>query len=115
MKKFTKVCLMFVMLFTVCLALVGCGISQNYADEINEKAKAGEALTKDDVYDHLGKPGAEVVVGGNGYAVWYKGYDTFEEAYTAAKDGKAVKSIRVVFLGGKATGAAYSEGEPSDK
>lgn len=114
MKKVFKMMFVLVTMFAVCLALTSCGsVSESYANKVNEAAKE-EAFTKEQVYKDLGDPGFEAVVGGTGYATWYKGYKTFEEAMEAFDNGKTVKTIRVVFVLGKATAASYSEGKPSN-
>lgn len=115
MKKIiSKVLGFFAGLFMV-FALVGCNISEDYAEKINKAADAGERYTYAEVIDDLGDNYSGKLVLESGALTWYKGYDSYEEAKAAYDEGKTVKLIVVTFLGGEATGAAYDEWVKEEK
>lgn len=95
-------------------SLVACGVSQSYADKINEAAKAKEYITWSEVIDELGTDYTGLSGGTNadnvtGIVIWYKGYKSYDEAKEAVDDGKTVKMISITFLLGKAQSASYEE------
>ena len=120
MKRFTKTILLFVMLFAVVLGLAGCSnVSQKFADEINEAAKAKTNLTWTEVYDKLGADYVGLSAGDadkvTGWVWWYKGCKTQEEVDAKLEEGKSVKYIRVNFFLGKATEAEFGELTPEEE
>lgn len=114
-----KLLFLFVLIFAM-IAFVGCGnISQSYADKVNEAAKAGEALTYDEVIKALGEPTIKASKGGeilgvSGIDTWAKGCDTAEELAAKVEAGEAVDTIVVTFLNGKATLAVFTEGKAKE-
>lgn len=111
MKKFTKVCLLFVVLFGMFLC-VGCSkVSQKTVDEINEAAKAKNPMTWTEVYEKLGPDYLGLSVGDStkvtGVVWWYDGCKTQEEVNAKLDEGKSVNYVKVTFLLGEATGAEF--------
>lgn len=115
MKKFISKVLGFLGALLLVVVLAACNIKESTAEKINEAFEAGEPWTYEEVIDKLGEPTEEVIVAGNGMAMWYKGYDSVEEAMEAYEEGKTLKAIMVTFAGGKAIAAEYEEGNKDDE
>ena len=105
-----------VLFLLAAFVLVGCGVSEKYADKVNKAADEKEYFTYEEVVDDLGEPTYKVggdtgIFDENGVYVWVKGCDSLEEVQEKEEDGKKLKAITITFLGGKAIKAVYSEGE----
>ena len=96
------------------VVLAACNIKESTAEKINEAFEAGEPWTYEEVIDKLGEPTVDYVAAGSGMAVWYKGYDSMEEAMEAYEDGKTIKAIMVTFAAGKAIASEYEEESKED-
>lgn len=116
MKKIFKLSMMSLVALFALFALVGCaGVSQSFADEINEKAEAKENYTYEQLKEKLGDPTIDVSgsLGGlldvSGVVTWAKGYENLEAMNEALEEGKTVKTLVVTFFNGRATAAEYKE------
>ena len=111
MKKVFKLSIVSLIALFALVTLVGCGagITEKFADKINEKVSTEECYTYEQLVEKLGEPTEKAVVAGTGLAVWVDGYETLEEIADALEDGKTIKSLSVTFLAGKATHAEYEE------
>lgn len=96
------------------LMLVGCGVSQKTADQIN--AAAATKDTKDDwsyakCEKQFGKPTYDLrvsVLGVSGGAcIWVVGCKNAEEVSKKQEAGKELKALTVTFANDVATGASY--------
>lgn len=119
MKKITKFCLLFVVLFGMFLC-VGCSkVSQKTVDEINEAAKAKDPMTWTEVYEKLGPDYLGLSVGDSskvtGVVWWYAGCKTQEEVDAKLEAGKSVNYVEVTFLAGKAQSAKFGTATPDEK
>ncbi len=106
-----KLSLLVLFLFAAFL-LVGCGVSESYADKVNEAAEKDEHLTYKEVIDDLGVGTIDLTVLESGAVVWVKGCDDLEEAEQKYEDGKKLEALTVTFVGGKATKASWDEWTP---
>ena len=105
-----------VLFLLAAFVLVGCGVSEKYADKVNKAAEEKEYFTYEEIVDDLGDPTYKVggdlgVFDENGIYVWVKGCDSLEEVKEKEEAGKELKAITITFFGGKATKAEYSEEE----
>ena len=95
-------------------ALAGCSkVSEKYAEKINVAEAKNEPLLYSEVLDDLGQPHVDLTAtlfgSTNGWATWYKGYDSAEEADAAYEAGKTVAYITITVSDNKATNAEYGE------
>lgn len=116
MKKIFKLSMMSLVALFALFVLVGCaGISDDFADEIEDKAEAGEHYTYEELVDKLGEPtvkaaaGLGDVLGVSGVVQWSKGCENADEVKEKLDAGKVVKTLYVTFLNGKAMSAEYEE------
>lgn len=119
MKKIFKLSMMSLVALFALFALVGCaGINDDFDDEIEEKAEAGEHYTYEELVDKLGKPTVDVSgsidlgfieVEVTGVVQWSKGCESAEEVDEKLEAGKTVPTLYVTFVNGKATAAEYEE------
>ena len=104
---------LFSSIFTMFLALVllvGCNISQSYADKINKAAENNEHFTSKEVIEKLGEENCiKGLIAGNGAVIAIKGIDDLDQLKEDLENGKTVKGIVVVFVFDKATSAHYGE------
>ena len=116
--KFTKSLLTLVLAFVCVFMLFGCGLSQSDADKINEKAKAGEHYTYDEIIKKYGEPTVDAtgeLFGIRGGALTYiegitkKEYDKAKEEGTLEDAFKDAKTLIVTIVDGKATLAVFAE------
>ena len=114
MKKFISKVLGFLGALLLVVVLAACNIKESTAEKIDEAFEAGEPWTYEEVVDKLGEPTVSYVVAGSGVAMWYKGYDSVDEAMEAYEDGKTLKAIMVTFAAGKAIDAEYDEDSKED-
>ena len=96
------------------IVLAGCSkVTEGYAEKINVAAVKEEHYTYVQVVEDLGMPQVDVTVelfgSRNGWALWYAGYDTAEEAEAALEAGKTVASITITVVDNKVTKAVYEE------
>ena len=101
------------------IVLAGCSnVSANYAEKINIAVAKEEPFTYGEVLETLGQPHVDVTVTAfgstNGWALWYKGYKSSEEAEAALEAGKTVASITVTVVNNKVTKAQYSEDKKTE-
>jgi hypothetical protein len=119
MKRIFKLSIMsFVALFAL-FTLVGCaGINADFAVEIENKAKAEEHYTYDELVDKLGEPTINVSgaislpgveIKPTGIVQWSKGCADKAAFNAALEEGKTVPTLYVTFLNGKAVSAEYEE------
>ena len=110
-----KLGLLVVFLFTLFM-LVGCGVSEKYAEKVNKAAEKDEHLTYTEVIEDLGDPIIDLTgdasfigVGKSGACTWVKGCKTKED-YEAKIEAKEVYyELTIVFSDGKATKATWTE------
>ena len=110
MKKFFKAMLA---VLTV-IVLASCSkVTEGYAEKINVAAVKEEHYTYSQVVEDLGMPHVDLTIdflgSRNGWAAWYKGYETAEEAEAALEAGKTVASITITVSDNKVTKAEYKE------
>ena len=111
--KLTKSLLTLVLAFVCVFMLFGCGLSQSDADKINEKAKAGEHYTYDEIIKKYGEPTVDAtgeLFGIRAGALTYIEGITKEEYDEKGKDAfKDAKTLIVTIVDGKATLAVFAE------
>lgn len=98
-----------------CLTMVGCKITQTYADKINKAYQERTPYTYNDVMLKLGDTFDKEIDGtpsiATGNASWYEGYGSSDsERSRFIKDntsGKKIKAICVEFKNGYAVKAEY--------
>lgn len=116
-KRFSLVTVICLLLLTV----VSCGgVSENYANKINDAAEAKEYIEYEDVCKKIGEKNlidftAEVVSVRGGVVIGVKGCNTWDEIEDKLDEGKTVKGIYVVIANGKAISAEYREITAKDK
>lgn len=117
MKKLFKKVLAVLGTFLFVFAVASCdlNISEKTADKINEAYEDGDPWDYDKVCKKLGDPDEEMELYGMKVCVWYKGYDSSEDAEEAYEDGKTIKAISVIFYGDEAVEADYEELDPDDE
>ena len=111
MKRFSLVAIVFALLLT----LASCGISERYANKINDKAADGDHITYEKVVKKLGEKNiVDLTVndpifgsGHSGVVIAVKGCDSWEDVQAKLDAGKTVKGIVITFLGDKAQSAEY--------
>lgn len=115
LKLFSSVFAMFLAL----ILLVGCNISQGYADKINKAAKDEKHIEYSQVVKDLGKDNIIDLTGElagfrGGVIIGVKGLSDKEELEKRLDEGKEVDGIIVVILNGKATGAEFRKVTKND-
>lgn len=108
---------LFSSIFTMFLALVllvGCNISQSYADKINKAAEKDEHIEYSEVIKKLGEDNivdltAEVLGFRVGVVIGVKGLDDKEALEEKIEAGEKVEGIIVTIANGKAMSAKYGE------
>lgn len=113
MKKLFKT-LAVTLVLCLAFAFAGCGVNQDAADKINAAAKNGEPITYEQLVKDYGEPTYKIGIdlgdlGQNGTYVWVNGCDTKGEVQDKWDNEEPVEALTVVIVGGKATGATYSE------
>lgn len=107
---------MITMAFIMCLTLMGCKITQNYANKINAAYRDSRPYTYNDVILHLGDTFDRSNLEGTpstitGTASWYQGYGNSDsDKQKFIKDnsnGKKIKAICIQFNNGYAIKAEY--------
>lgn len=102
--------------FMMCFTLIGCKISQNYADKINAAYRDSTPYTYNDVMLHLGDTFDRSDLDGTpttitGTANWYQGYgnsDSDKQKFISdVANGKKIKAICIQFNKGYAIKAEY--------
>lgn len=122
MKKFTK---MFALLGVAGAVAFGCasctsGVSQKYADQINEEAKDddGKYVTYDEAKKKLGKNCTDITVAlgssRNGILIAVDGCSSKEDIQKKLDEGKEVKGIVITVLNNNCTAAVYRTITASD-
>lgn len=111
MKKLKFLLALFVCGF-VLLGLCSCfGVSQMYADKINNAAEKDEHVTYSEVLDTLGDDAVDITLGiGSlraGVIVAVKGCESLEDITEKIENEEDVKGIVVTILGDKAMSATY--------
>lgn len=93
------------------LTLTGCKVTEKNAEKIQKAADNKEPYTIAEVEKMLGEPVLKLDVVGNGGAIWVKGYKEAdsEKLQKDIEDGKTLKGIVTVYLGGKCVAASYEE------
>lgn len=109
MKKFAKVVSIALVAVLALGLLCACGVSQNAADKINEKAEKKEYYTKEELVKKYGEPTIDATVAGIGACTWVNGCKTLEEVEEKLDAGKKLEALVVTFAGGKAMSATYGE------
>ena len=107
MKLLKRISLALVACFTFVLA--SCGVSQGYADKINDAAAEKNYVLVEDAKKALGDDCIEALVLNTGFIAQVKGCKTKEELDKVINEGKTAKGIIIVVVGGKCMGAAYGE------
>ncbi len=119
MKKIFKLSMVTLVALLALFTLASCGgVSQKWADKINDKAETDEPYTYDELIKKLGDPTIDISgslsIGGleikpSGVVTWANGCDDKDDYEAALKDGKTVETLVVTFVNGNATGAVYKE------
>ena len=108
-KRFSLVTVICLLLLTV----VSCGgVSESYANKINDAAEAKEYIEYEDVCKKIGEKNlidftAEVVSVRGGVVIGVKGCTSVDEIKAQLEAGKETKGIIIVIAGGQATSASY--------
>ena len=116
-KRFSLVAVICLLLLTV----VSCGgVTEKYANKINEAAEAKEYIEYEDVCKKIGEKNLidlteEILTSRNGVVIGVKGCNTWDEIEDKLDEGKTVKGIYVVIANGKAIRAEYREITAKDK
>ena len=110
LKLFSSIFAMFLAL----VLLVGCNISQSYADKINKAAEKDEHIEYSEVIKKLGEENviditAEVLGYRVGVVIGVKGLDDKEALEEKIEAGEKVEGIIVTIANGKAMSAKYGE------
>ncbi len=115
MKKFKFLAALFVACAAV-FSLAACsGVSQGYADKINEEAKDddGKFITYDDVMKKLGSEAVDltVAVAGKHSGVVYgvKGCKSWDDIQKKIDAGEDVEGLVITVVANNATAAAYEK------
>lgn len=113
MKMHKAICLAMVMMSIMFLAACS-GVSQSYADKINDAAEKEEYVTLEDARDKLGDNRVEILLFNTGILIGVKGVDSQEELEEKLDAGKTVKGIVITVFAGSCTSATYREIESND-
>lgn len=97
------------------LFLTACsGVSQSYADKINEGAVTEEYISLDDAREKLGDDLIEFIFLNSGVLIAAKGIETQEELQEKLDAGETVKGIVITVFAGNCISATYREIENDD-
>ena len=109
MKAFKRICLAVVACLTFVLA--SCGISQGYADKVNDAAADKNYIQYVDAKKALGGDcvdlTATVLGSTNGVLIAVKGCKTKEDLEKKLEDGKTIEGIIITVLNNNCMSAAY--------
>lgn len=104
------------------LMLVGCGVSQKTADQINAAAateKTSDDWTVEKCKKQLGEPTYDLTVtvlgSTNGSMIWVVGCKNGEEVSKKQEAGKELKALTVAIINGVAAKASYGTYSSSEK
>jgi len=101
-----KLSLLVLFLFAA-FVLVGCGVSEKYADKVNKAAEKEEYLTYDEVIDDLGEATISPILGIGDVYIWVKGCKNLDEVEDKIDEGKELKALYIKFKDGKAVEAYW--------